>query len=169
MGTATGQHLTAVVRLHSDGAAETEHIGRRLARSLRPGMRVHLQGELGAGKTTLVRGILRGLGYDGLVKSPTYTLVEPYLSGAIPVCHLDLYRLRAAEELESLGIRDHLDGRNLLLVEWPERAGARLGPADLSVEFSAVSGDQRDLVVQAGSAAGAGAVESFCADLSPSP
>ena len=82
---------------------------------------VYLKGDLGAGKTTLVRGFLRGLGYKGTVKSPTYTLIEPYRIAGKSICHLDLYRLADAEELEYLGVRDLLQEETVLLIEWPER------------------------------------------------
>ena len=94
---------------------------------------VWLQGDLGAGKTTLVRSLLRGLGYPGRVKSPTYTLLEPYELDDRTVYHLDLYRLAAADELEWLGIRDLLTDTDLLLVEWPERGEGVLPGADLDI------------------------------------
>ncbi|RMG31890.1 MAG: tRNA (adenosine(37)-N6)-threonylcarbamoyltransferase complex ATPase subunit type 1 TsaE [Gammaproteobacteria bacterium] len=107
--------------------AATLALGRRLALPLarHPGL-VRLEGPLGAGKTTLVRGLLRGLGHSGPVRSPTYTLIEPYEGLAVPVYHLDLYRLADPEELEWLGFRDLVVEKALLLVEWPERAGDRL-------------------------------------------
>lgn len=114
-------------------ATDMEAFGARLARACSGPALITLQGELGAGKTTLVRGLLRGLGYQGTVKSPTYTLVEPYEFGARRVYHFDLYRLGAAEELDDIGLRDYLDAEALCLVEWPERGAARLPTADLQI------------------------------------
>jgi tRNA threonylcarbamoyladenosine biosynthesis protein TsaE len=131
----------------------TEAFGARLAALLAPGTVVHLRGGLGAGKTTLCRGLLRALGHAGAVKSPTYTLVEPYELGARRVCHFDLYRLLDPRELEDLGIRDYLDGENLLLIEWPERGGPCTPTADLVLELVA-EGAGRRLDWYASSAAG---------------
>jgi len=132
------------MRMHLEGEEAQEAFGRRLAGLLGGGWVVHLRGDLGTGKTTLVRGILRGLGHMGAVKSPSYTLIEPYEPGDRPVFHLDLYRLGDPEELEYLGLRDLLGADSLLLVEWPERAGQALPPADLEVEI-AYAGTGRDL------------------------
>ncbi len=99
---------------------------------------IYLEGELGAGKTTWARGLLRGLGYGGLVKSPTYTLVEFYSTAAIEVHHFDLYRLCDPEELEFIGIREYFGPETLSLIEWPNRGAGFIPPADLRVGFSIV-------------------------------
>ena len=107
--------------------------GARLAAALPAQFVIYLHGDLGTGKTTLARGILRGLGHQGAARSPTYTLIEPYEIGSRRVYHLDLYRLADPEELEYLGLRDLLGDAALWLVEWPERGAGLLPAADLSV------------------------------------
>jgi tRNA threonylcarbamoyladenosine biosynthesis protein TsaE len=97
---------------------------------------VCLHGDLGAGKTTLVRGLLRGLGHTGSVKSPTYTLLEPYDLTSCVVYHFDFYRILEAQELDFIGIDELLEQAALKLIEWPERAGERLPPPDLDVYLS---------------------------------
>lgn len=128
-------------------AADMERLGAALARRVLPGFLIQLEGDLGAGKTTLVRGFLRGLGYRGSVRSPTYTLVEPYefpdWAGGCTVYHLDLYRLGDPEELEWIGIRDLLDARSIALVEWPERGRGVLPPADLGIAIAYTDSGRR--------------------------
>ena len=97
---------------------------------------IFLEGEMGAGKTTLARGILRGLGFNGHVKSPTYTLVEPYEFAAIHVYHFDFYRIRDPEELEYIGLDDLLGERAIKLIEWPEKALGRLPPPQRVIRIS---------------------------------
>ena len=113
--------------------ADMERLGAALAPQLGAGLVVFLHGGLGAGKTTLVRGILRGFGYTGPVKSPTYTFVEPYQIGGITVYHFDLYRLNDPEELEFLGVRDYLEGKGICLVEWAGRGAGVLPVPDVDI------------------------------------
>jgi tRNA threonylcarbamoyladenosine biosynthesis protein TsaE len=114
---------------------------------------VGLSGDLGAGKTTLVGGLLAALGHEGPARSPTYTLIEPYRLAGRDVYHCDLYRLRDPAELDDLGLRDLLVGPSVLLVEWPERAGGRLREPDLALHIE-YSGEGRSLSLAPASDAG---------------
>ncbi|GAC1329889.1 MAG: tRNA (adenosine(37)-N6)-threonylcarbamoyltransferase complex ATPase subunit type 1 TsaE [Steroidobacteraceae bacterium] len=133
----------------ADGSV-TDALGAALARSF-PGAVpraavVYLQGELGAGKTSCARSLLRALGATGLVRSPTYTLVETYQLGALTCFHVDLYRVQGRTEVDELGLRDLVGPACLLLVEWPDRGGGALPPADLIVSLS-YAGDARQASV----------------------
>jgi len=99
------------------------------------GLVLHLRGELGSGKTTLVRGLLRAVGYPGRVKSPTYTLLEPYSLLRLHLYHFDFYRFKDRSEWLSSGFRDHFNPDSLCIVEWPERAGDLLAPPDLEIHL----------------------------------
>lgn len=126
--------------------AAGEALGRRLAQRGALGALVCLHGDLGAGKTTLVRGLLRGLGHEGSVKSPTYTLLEPYELPSCMVYHFDFYRILDPQELDFIGIDELLEQAALKLIEWPERAEARLPAADLDV-YLGVEGEGRRLEI----------------------
>lgn len=124
--------------------AATTRLGHRLARAFPDAPQdlvVLLQGELGAGKSTLARAVLRALGHEGAAPSPTYTLVEPYEIGGVKVYHIDLYRISSPEELEFLGWSEFDDG--LRLIEWPERVAGLEDTADLSIALSYDGGGRR--------------------------
>ena len=128
-------------------------LGEQLAEACRAPTVFYLNGPLGAGKTTLVRGFMRGMGYDAAVKSPTYTLIEPYEAGPWRLFHLDLYRVHDAAEMEYLGVRDLQDGHAIILVEWPENGGDMLPPADVLITI-AYADHGRDITLTDCSAVG---------------
>ncbi|MBS1200282.1 MAG: tRNA ((37)-N6)-threonylcarbamoyltransferase complex ATPase subunit type 1 TsaE [Proteobacteria bacterium] len=139
-----------------DDVSATEVLGQALAVTIPENsneLLLALSGELGAGKTTLARALLRGLGVHGPVRSPTYTLVEPYEVSRGRVLHFDLYRLASGEELELIGYRDLRAGSLLSIVEWPERGAGTLGPPDLACDL-AYEGPGRLAVLTPGSAVG---------------
>ena len=135
------------------GAAATARLGAALAPGIAPGRVLHLSGELGTGKTTLVRGLLRALGVHGPVKSPTYTWVEPYSISRLDLYHFDFYRLSNKNEWIESGLREYFRPDAVCIVEWPERAGSSLPPPDLSIQLTH-EGEARRAVLAARSPAG---------------
>ena len=122
---------------------------------------IGLRGDLGSGKTTWVRAMLRGLGYEGRVPSPTYTLLEQYACGGLSLVHLDLYRLRGSEELENLGLRDWLaEPKRWIAVEWPERAPVLAARCDLTLALDIPSSGGRLVTLTAGTPRGGEALRS---------
>jgi len=150
--------VTGVERL-ARGAEEMRALGAALGRALfaagssQP-LLVTLSGDLGAGKTTLVGGLLAALGHEGPARSPTYTLLEPYRFGGRDVVHCDFYRLRHPDELDDLGLRDLQRPGAILLVEWPEKADDRLGTPDLTLHLDYADENTRTVRFAAATAAG---------------
>lgn len=150
-----------VAVLEVEGEKAQQALGAALAAACPRPFVLYLEGDLGAGKTTLVRGFLRALGHGGAVRSPTFTLLEPYELPGGPLFHLDLYRLAHPDELAYLGLRDLLDGQSILLVEWPERGQGELPAPDLRIWIEHLAAGRRVQFVPitgAGQAAAAGAV-----------
>lgn len=146
--------------LHDE--AGTAALGESLALALAPGLTIYLHGDLGAGKTTLIRALLHAAGHTGHVKSPTYTLAEPYtvhLNGQpLEVIHFDLYRLGSPEEFLDAGFREHFNPATVCLVEWPEKAEGVLPAPDIEV-FLGIIDDGRDVELQALSEQGQACLE----------
>jgi tRNA threonylcarbamoyladenosine biosynthesis protein TsaE len=133
--------------------AATVAMGGTLAKVVQKGAVIFLHGDLGAGKTTLTRGIVQGLGHQGKVKSPTYTLVEPYELELCSVYHFDLYRLGDPEELEYMGIRDYFDLAAICVIEWPEKGEGFIPTPDFNITML-YQGEQRQISIEAGSERG---------------
>ena len=139
------------MELISNSPAETEEAGETLARRLTPGAVVAFTGDLGAGKTAFIRGLARGLGVEERVTSPTFTIVNEYLGGRVPLFHFDLYRLGSAEELYDIGWEDYLARGGVCAVEWSEHMGDALEPEAIRVDIRRGENDnQRRITIQEG-------------------
>ena len=145
------------LEVHVQGEQAMERLGAEIGRALAWRGSVWLSGDLGAGKTTLSRGLIRAAGHAGAVKSPTFTLVEPYELGEFEIYHFDLYRLADPEELEFLGVRDYFSDNSLCLVEWPDKGSGVLPAPDMSIRIR-VDAEGRTLQIEGHGARGSAAV-----------
>lgn len=141
-------------------AVATQALGAKLGEVLEPGLVLYLHGDLGAGKTTLVRGLLQHLGHAGKVKSPTYTLVEPYVVSGLELYHFDLYRFIDPEEWMASGFRDYFNRQTVCIVEWPEQAHGFLPEADIDIRLQ-WHGNGRRVVMTSATSTGKQCLERF--------
>ena len=130
---------------------ETEQLGAALGRIVRPGTVIAYRGDLGAGKTAFTRGLARGLGYTDIVTSPTYTIVNEYLGGRLPLFHFDMYRLTSADDLWDIGWEDYLDRRGVCCVEWSENVADALEDP-ITVTIDKLGENSRRITLEGGSA-----------------
>ena len=142
---------------------QTQAVGRLLAPQLSAPLLCFFRGELGAGKTSMIRAILQSIGIQGSIKSPSYTLIEPYEIDHTHIYHMDLYRLGSPDELDWLGIRDYLHEKSICLIEWPERGAGSLPNADLEFDLS-YQGDGRQLILRSQSFRGEQIIKQFMKD-----
>ena len=131
----------------SKSEQETERLGRDLAAQMRPGTVLAFSGDLGAGKTTLIRGIAKGLGVEVPVTSPTYTIVNEYDAGRVPLVHFDMYRLTSADELFEIGWEDYLARPGVIAVEWSENVAGAFGPDTVYIRMEKVGEQSRKITV----------------------
>jgi len=143
----------ARLRAHMPTEADTEALGAALASVLHPGLKIWLQGNLGMGKTTLTRGLLRALGHEGRVKSPTYTLIEPYVVSRLDLYHFDFYRFNSPDEYLDAGLDEYFAGEGVCLVEWPDKALPYLPSPDVEIRLEA-RGDGRFVEIDGNTEAG---------------
>jgi tRNA threonylcarbamoyladenosine biosynthesis protein TsaE len=160
----TGRGISA----HLDGEADTEAIGAALAPALHGALVIYLRGDLGAGKTTLVRGTLRALGHEGKVKSPTYTLIEPYVFSRLNLYHFDFYRFAVPDEFLEAGLDEYFAGNGACLVEWPDKAAPYLAPPDVELRLG-VAGTGRHFEASALTEAGRKCLSRLNSELSRPP
>ena len=134
----------------TNSPAETEAVGEKLAHNLKPGTVIAYRGDLGAGKTAFTRGIARGLGCTDLVTSPTYTIVNEYLSGRIPLFHFDMYRLASSDDLWDIGWEDYLDRGGICAVEWSENVADAMDNA-IVITIEKTGTESRRITLEGGS------------------
>jgi tRNA threonylcarbamoyladenosine biosynthesis protein TsaE len=146
-------NIGARLQAHLPDEAATEALGTALARTLAPGLQIWLQGNLGTGKTTLTRGLLRGLGHEGKVKSPTYTLIEPYVVSRLNLYHFDFYRFTSPDEYLDAGLDEYFAGEGVCIVEWPDKASPHLPPPDVEIVLQAGNGG-RNVAISGNTEAG---------------
>lgn len=127
--------LSTPQNLQCECLEQTQALGEKIAQTLKPGQLVYLNGELGAGKTTLVASILSALGHEGNIKSPTFTIVEPYHLAQFELYHFDFYRLHSINELEEIGFRDYLANDNICIIEWANKFAEQLPKPTLTIEI----------------------------------
>ena len=142
-----------MLELRLPSSEATLRLGEALAAGVAPGRVLFISGDLGAGKTTLVRGLLKGLGYAGRAKSPTYALVEPYMLSSLDLYHFDFYRFKDRSEWLNSGFREHFNPGSVCIVEWPEKAGDLLAPPDVHIRLE-FEGAARRATLEACSDAG---------------
>jgi len=140
--------MLAPLTIHLPDERATRALGAQLAAALQPGISIHLAGDLGAGKTTLARGLIQALGFAAKVKSPSYTLVEPYENSRLTLYHFDLFRFNDPIEWWEAGFRECFGGPAICLVEWPEKAAGLLPPPDLRVRLAMPASGGRDAIVE---------------------
>lgn len=151
--------------LHLADESATAAVARTLGAALRPGCVIHLSGTLGAGKTAFCRSLIRSLGYNGRVKSPTYTLVEPYRLSRYELYHFDFYRFSSEQELRDAGFEEWLDSDAVALIEWPEMAATKLPDPDVLLRLALAEADEaRDLHIQVHGAAGHACLSALTSD-----
>ena len=132
----------------------THELAKKIAHKICPGMLIYLSGDLGTGKTSFARSLINELGFDGTVKSPSYSLVEQYTFDTYTVNHFDLYRFRSSEEWHEAGFNEFISGENINLIEWPEKGYPYLPVSDLIINFYYVSSDERKVLITASSPKG---------------
>jgi|TARA_B110000967_G_C18353043_1_gene302237 tRNA threonylcarbamoyladenosine biosynthesis protein TsaE len=143
-----------VPSINLNNETNTHELAKKIAQKICPGMLIYLSGDLGTGKTSFARSLINELGFDGTVKSPSYSLVEQYTFDTYTVNHFDLYRFRSSEEWHEAGFNEFISGENINLIEWPEKGYPYLPVSDLIINFYYVSSDERKVLITASSPKG---------------